>query len=74
MGDLDQTVEMDKIKFHLSIMRNVERNIPKTVRKRTYNWKLVMDFMLGNTSKGGRTSCILHCQFLGVDPDGFTFW
>jgi hypothetical protein len=65
---------MDKRKFHLRIMQSVQQNIPKTVRKRTPNWKLVKDFMLGNTSKGGRTSSILHCVFIGVDPDGFSFW
>ena len=70
----DQTVDMDKAHFHLRIMQSVQQNIPKTVRKRTSNWKLVMDFMLGNTSKGGRTSCIMHCVFIGVDPYGYTFW
>lgn len=70
----DQTIEMDKAKFHLRIMQSVQQMIPETVRKRTCNWKLVMDYMLGNTSKGGRTSCILHCLFIGVNPDGYTFW
>ena len=70
----DQTIDVDKKHLHLCIMRNVERNIPKTVRKRKRKWQLVMDYMLGNTSKGGSTSCYFHCKFLGVDPEGYTFW
>jgi len=61
-------------KFQLTILRSIERNMPTSKRKIIPNWKIVQDFILGNTSHGGSTSCFHHCHFLGVDPDGFSFW
>lgn len=60
--------------YQLKLMQGIENRIPKTVRKRTYNWILVQRYMLGFTSKGGSTSCCIHCLWLGVDPDGYTFF
>jgi hypothetical protein len=61
-------------RFQLGIMRNVEREIPYRKRKMVQNWKLVQDYLLGSTSHGGSTSCYQHCHFLGVDPEGYSFW
>lgn len=61
-------------KFQLGIMRSVEREMPVRRRKSTPNWRVVQDYLLGHTAKGGSTSCCQHCRFLGVDPDGYTFW
>ena len=60
--------------FQLGIMRNIERDMPKTRRRISQNWKLVQDYLLGNTSHGGSTSCYQHCHFISVDPEGYTFW
>lgn len=69
-----QTDNPESAEFQLGIMRNVEREISKAKRKRTPNWVLVGDYLLRHTRKGGSTSCYRHCVFLGVDPDGYTFW
>lgn len=61
-------------KFQLGIMRNVEREISLRKRKQTPNWLLVRDYLLGNTGHGGSASCFQHCRFLGVDPEGYTFY
>lgn len=69
-----QVEDGNSVKFQLGIMRNVEHEIAKRKRKATPNWVLVQEYMLGNTSKGGSTSCCIHCRWMGVDPDGYTFW
>lgn len=61
-------------KFQLGIMRNIEREMPSRKRGATPNWKMVQNYILGNTSHGGSTSCRQHCYFLGVDPEGYSFW
>jgi len=38
---------------------------------RTYNWVLVRDYIMSGTSTAGRTSCIRHCEHLGIDPYGY---
>jgi hypothetical protein len=60
--------------FQLGIMRNVERELSRQKRRRTPNWLLVRDYLLGHTSHGGSTSCFQHCHYLGVDPEGYSFW
>lgn len=60
--------------YQLMLMQEIEQTIPKTVRKRTYNWELVQNYLLGFTSKGGSTSCCIHCRWLGVNPDGYSFF
>lgn len=62
------------VKYQLGIMRNVEREISQRKRKACPNWILVRDYLLGNTSKGGSTSCFQHCHWMGVDPEAYTFW
>lgn len=60
--------------FQLGIIRSIERDMSARKRKATQNWKLVQDYLLGHTSHGGSTSCYQHCHFLGVDPEGYSFW
>lgn len=72
-GLFSQVPDAESVAFQLGIMRNVEREIPKRKRKSTQNWVLVQDYLLGHTSKGGSTSCCIHCRWMGVDPDGYTF-
>ena len=69
-----QVIDANSVAFQLGIMRNVEREILKAKRKRTTNWVLVKDYLLGCTSKGGSTSCYTHCLWMGVDPNGYTFY
>jgi hypothetical protein len=59
--------------WQIGVLRSIETDMPKRKRKSTPNWKMVQDYLLGHTSKGGSTSCYIHCHFLGIDPDGFTF-
>jgi hypothetical protein len=69
--DVEETLSF---KFQLGIMRNVEREISKRQRKHFQNWQLVRRYLLGHTSHGGSTSCFQHCHYLGVDPEGYSFW
>ena len=68
-----QVVDPESVFFQLGIMRNIEREMPKAKRNITPNWVMVMDYLLGHTIKGGATSSIEHCRFLGVDPYGDSF-
>lgn len=69
-----QIKDANDAKYQLGILQNIEKKTAKSIRRRTPNWKFVMDYLLQHTSKGGQTSCMLHCRFLGVDPDGYSFW
>ena len=46
--------------------------MPKTYRKRTWNWVVVSDILLSGTRTAGRTSCCAKCIELGIDPMGYT--
>ena len=52
----------------IDILRNVIDLLPKTYRKRTPNFKLVMDVLTYRTSHSGMTSAIQKCNELGIDP------
>ena len=54
------------------LLRNFIAHMPKTYRKRTQNWVIVMNFLQRGTSRGGSTSSIEKCVLLGIDPDGYT--
>jgi hypothetical protein len=60
--------------WQIGVLRNIEQNMDKSERKRCYNWVIVRDYFLMHTNKGGSTSAYLHCEWLGVDPDEFTFY
>lgn len=64
----------DSKEWQLGVLRNIERLMPKAHRKRNYNWAIVRDYLLQHTRKGGRTSAHMHCDWLGIDPDGFSFY
>ena len=72
MNDLIEGIEKDG--FMLGVLKNIEDNMPKAKRKRTTNTRIVMDFLLKRTSKGGRTSGAEQCLKLGIDPDSYTFY
>lgn len=55
--------------YQLGILRNIKREFRC---KKTLNWVFVQKFLLSHTSKGGSTSSINHCIFLGIDPNGYS--
>jgi len=71
---MEQIIDANEPKFLLGVMRNIEQNMPKNRRKSSLNWVLVKEYLLSHTNKGGSTSSIFMCKYLGIDPDGFTFF
>lgn len=69
-----QTGDANKKEFQLSVMQNIERGMPVAKRKRTMNWALVQEYLLQQTSRGGSTSSRVHCRWMGVEPDGYSFY
>jgi len=61
-------------KFQLGILQTIEINMKKKKRERIENWVLVQKYLLSRTKNAGRTSAFNHCEFLGINPDGFTFF
>ena len=72
MNDLIEGIDKDG--FILSILMNIEDYMPKAKRKRTTNIRIVQDYLLRRTMKGGRTSAFEQCFKLNIDPDGYTFY
>jgi hypothetical protein len=70
---MNQLSNLNVPQEQLRILKNIERNMKPKKRKRIYNWVMVMNYLLANTSKGGSTSAHKHCVWLGIDPDGYTF-
>lgn len=66
-------IDFNSKAFHLKLLISIEQEVPENTRKTSWNWALVRDFVLGNTSKGGSGSCQEYCRWLGIDPYGFTF-
>jgi hypothetical protein len=42
--------------------------------KKNHKYRIIMDYLLRRTNKGGRTSGYEQCVKLNVDPDGYTFY
>jgi hypothetical protein len=72
MEDLIEGVATDG--FIIGILMNIEDYMPKAKRKRTTNIRIIQDYLLRRTSKGGQTSAIEQCLKLKVDPDGYTLY
>ena len=68
-------VDLNSKNYQLKMLQNIERTfLSKALRKRTQNVWLVQSFLTSFTSKGGSTSSFAHCDFLGIDPNGYTFF
>jgi hypothetical protein len=67
-------IDFNSKAFHLDLIHSIESELPKQVRQRHRNSSIVRDYILGNTSKGGSTSCNRYCIWLGIDPYSFTFF
>lgn len=52
----------------LRILNNYISSMPKVYRKRNDNATVVHDILLMGTSMAGRTSCIIKCGELGINP------
>jgi hypothetical protein len=73
---------LSRKELQLKIMQNIEReimNMSPTSKlrcwwERSSNWVKVQKFLNGNTVKAGSTSSTAQCLFIGIDPDGDTFY
>lgn len=74
MNIQSQTGDANRREFQLSLMQNIERNMPVAKRKRKMKWVLVQEYLLQQTPRGGSTSSCVHCEWMGVDPDGYSFY
>lgn len=55
---------------YLRILRNCLDLLPKTYAKRNSNWVIVQDLIMQGTNRAGRTSSIVKCYELGINPYG----
>ena len=81
---------LSRKELELNIMRNIERKILEDCSVEDYdskgnlelkwwwentpNWVKVQTFLNGNSKKAGSTSSAEQCLFLGVQPDGKSFY
>lgn len=70
----DQMLDANSREYQLGLLRSYQHDMDIDIRNATYNWSIVKNVLLGHTSKGGRTSSYKHCEFLGINPDGKTFY
>jgi len=61
------------IPMQLAILRNIQKDLSDSEIKYA-NWTFVNKYLLYHTPKSGRTSAYAHCELLGIDPDGNSFW
>ena len=75
MSEHDIKKDFNSKEYQLRLLQNFEKCIlSKAERKRTQNVWLVMKLLTQFTSQGGSTSAYNHCNFLGIDPDGYSFF
>lgn len=71
-------IDLNKPSVQMRIIRqallrmNSRADMIWTVNNRP-NWAIVQDILTSHTSKGGSTSAVAHCRWLGIDPDGHAF-
>ena len=87
---MDELYYLERKELMLNVMRNIERKILEACSVEEYdskgnlelkcwwentpNWVKVQTFLNGNTSKAGSSSSIKQCKFLGVAPNGESFY
>lgn len=59
------------IETELRLIKNFLDCMTKAYRNRTVNWVVVRDLIMSGTSTAGKTSCIVECQRIGIDPWGY---
>lgn len=89
-NELEPLAYLSRKELQLNIMRNIERKILADTRVEEYdnednlelkhwwsstpNWHKVQIFINGDSKKAGRNSSVEQCLFLGVDPNGKSFY
>ncbi len=87
---MDTLDYLDRKELMLNTMRNIERKILEDCRVEEYdsegnleiklwwesmpNWVKVQTFLNGNTLKAGSGSSTEQCKYLGVKPNGKSFY
>jgi len=71
---MDKIIDANEPSYLLGVMRNIENSVPKSHRRNMQNWVLVKNYLLAHTSKGGSHSSYAMCEYLGVDPDAYSFY
>lgn len=71
---MEKIIDANKPEFLLGILQNIEGLLPKQIRKSRANIWIVRDYMMNVTNKGGKTSSYEMCEYLGIDPDAYTFF
>jgi cell division septum initiation protein DivIVA len=70
LQEFDIKAENSK-QWQLGVLKNIGKNMLKQERENTKNWRIVLDYFYPNTST---KNAIEHCEWLGVDPDAYTFF
>jgi hypothetical protein len=58
-------------KDELRLLKNYLHNKSKAYRQGNANYVIVRDLLMANTSHSGKTSCIMKCHELGIEPYGY---
>jgi len=67
--------DMNSIEYQIGLLRNIETNyLTKRERNTRINVWIVGDILTCFTNSAGSTSAYKHCEFLGINPDGYTFF
>jgi len=74
MYNMEKIIDANEPKFLLGVMQNIENGMPKSHRKHSCNWVLVKNYLMRRTNKGGSTSSNMMCEYMGIDPDAYTFF
>lgn len=72
---------LNRAGLQLRIMRNIEHKVATLPKRNSFrfwwdssrNWVRVQE-LVNNTSKAGSTSSAQQCAFMGVNPEGHSFF
>ena len=74
MSGHDIKKDFNSKEYQLQLLQNYETQImDEEERKTIANIWVVKQLLTQFTSQGGSTSAYKHCDFLGIDPDGYSF-
>ena len=73
---------LDRAELQLKIMRNIEHKVMALPKRNGFrfwwdsnrNWARVQELINNNTSKAGSVSSAQQCAFMGVNPEGRSFF
>lgn len=60
--------------FHLGILKAIRRELKskQTTGMKKYNQTIVQEYLTGHSVGGGARTARKHCEWLGIDPKGYT--